>query len=77
MTKRVTTAALAAPATVTVFTAAMPASQAAVSNAVRDDCARKANAVTPQLRAGEREAYITDCIADATVTPGKVKKKED
>jgi len=76
MTRRVTVTTLATLATVAVLTVVMPASQAAVSNAVRDACAKKANAVTPPLRAGEREAYITNCIADAAPTPGKTKKKK-
>ncbi|GFO82252.1 hypothetical protein [Methyloceanibacter sp.] len=55
---------------------AVPASRAAVSDAVRNACEKKANKVTPPLRAGEREAYITNCIADATAAQGKVKKKK-
>jgi hypothetical protein len=32
--------------------------------------------MTPPFRAGEREAYITNCIAAVTVTPGKARKKK-
>ena len=32
--------------------------------------------MTLPLRAGEREAYITNCIAAVTVTPGKAKNKK-
>ncbi len=75
MTQRSIIAGLAGLAAVMVLLTVAPPTQAAVSNAVREDCARKANKVTPPLRAGEREAYITNCIADAAVTPGKAKKK--
>jgi len=54
----------------------VPASRAAVSDAVRSACEKKANQVTPPLRAGEREAYITNCIADAATAQGKAKKKK-
>jgi len=66
-----TFAVLAALAGLTFFT---PGSAAQVSDAVRDACARKANKVTPPLRVGEREAYITNCIADAAPAPKKGKK---
>ena len=75
MTRKGTAIALATLTAVAILTVAMPAPQAAVSNAVRNACEKKANAVTPPLRAGEREAYITNCIADAAPTPGKTKKK--
>lgn len=32
--------------------------------------------MTPPFRAGEREAYITNCTAAVTATPGKAKKKK-
>ena len=66
-----TAAALAALTTLAVVS--VPA-QAQVSDAVRTACENKANKVTPPLRAGEREAYITNCIADAAPTPGTKKK---
>lgn len=76
MTRIGTLAALAVLTALAILTVSMPAPQAQVSNAVRDACERKANKVTPPLRAGEREAYITNCIADAAPTPGKTKKKK-
>ena len=74
MTRIGTTAVLAVLTALAVLTVSMPGARAQVSDAVRDACARKANKVTPPLRAGEREAYITNCIADAAPTP-KAKKK--
>ncbi len=73
MTRLVTAAALAA---LTVLAVLSASAQAQVSDAVRNACERKANKVTPPLRAGEREAYITNCIADAAPTPGATKKKK-
>jgi len=32
--------------------------------------------VRPVLRAPEREQFIANCLADATATPGKTKKKK-
>lgn len=52
-----------------------PAS-AQVTDAVRDDCRYKAVRVLPALRADEVEAYIANCLADATVTPGKKRPKK-
>ena len=75
MTRLGTTTALTVLTALAVLMAPLLESQAQVSDAVRDACARKANKVTPPLRAGEREAYITNCIADAAPTPGKSKKK--
>jgi hypothetical protein len=76
MTRTVSRAALAVTAALSVLLVSMPTPQAQVSNAVRTACERKANKVTPPLRAGEREAYITNCLADAAPTPGKTKKKK-
>ena len=75
MTRLGTTTALTVLTALAVLMVPLLESQAQVSDAVRDACARKANKVTPPLRAGEREAYITNCIADAAPTPGKSKKK--
>ncbi|MEM7191969.1 MAG: hypothetical protein AAF405_03715 [Pseudomonadota bacterium] len=52
-----------------------PMAEAAVSDAVRAACEKKADKVTPPLRAGEREAYVTNCIADAATTKSGYKKK--
>ena len=76
MTRIVTRAALAVTTAIFFLMVSMPTPQAQVSNAVRNSCERKANKVTPPLRAGEREANITNCIADAAPTPGKTKKKK-
>lgn len=73
MTRLGTAVALAALAYVAALS--VPA-HAQVSDAVRNACERAANKVTPPLRAGEREAYITNCIADAAPTPGTTKKKK-
>lgn len=76
MLRRGPMAAFAALTALAVVAVSMPAAQAQVSDAVRDGCAKKANAVTPPLRAGQREAYIANCIADAAPTPGKAKDKK-
>lgn len=75
MTKTGTIATLVLFMALAVLSVPQTAVQAQVSDAVRDACARKKNKVTPPLRAGEREAYITNCIADAAPAPGKSKKK--
>ena len=49
----------------TMICAASPAS-ADVSDAVRKACERKADQVQPPLRAPDREAFIANCLADAT-----------
>jgi len=41
----------------------------AVSQKVRDECSREAELVRPALRANEKEAWIANCLADATATP--------
>lgn len=41
----------------------------AVSKKVRDECARQAELVRPALRADEKEAWIANCLADASATP--------
>ncbi len=46
-------------------------SSAGVSQAQRDACEKKAGQVRPALRAGEREAFIANCLADATVEKPK------
>jgi hypothetical protein len=52
-----------------------PAS-AQVTDAVRSDCRNKAVRVLPALRAPEVEAYIANCLADATATQGTKRKKK-
>jgi hypothetical protein len=52
-----------------------PAS-AQVTDAVRSDCRNKAVRVLPSLRAPEVEAYIANCLADATATQGTKRKKK-
>lgn len=54
-----------------VATMSMAPASAAVSQKVRDACEKKANLVRPALRADEREAYIANCLANATATPRK------
>ena len=43
-------------------------SSAAVSQKVRNACDRQAELVMPALRASEKEAYIANCLANATAT---------
>lgn len=43
----------------------------AVSDKTRDACAAQAEKVLPALRAGEKEAFIANCIADATAKQGR------
>jgi hypothetical protein len=52
-----------------------PAS-AQVTDTVRSDCRNKAVRVLPALRAPEVEAYIANCLADATATQGTKRKKK-
>jgi len=40
----------------------------AVSQKVRKACERQAELVRPALRASEKEAYIANCLANATAT---------
>ena len=68
MTRKITAAGLALAMSVTALAA--PA-LAGLSQAVREACEKKAEQVQPPLRAGEREAYIANCLADATVDKGK------
>ena len=75
MTRTITLAATAGFALAMILPAVTPPAEAAVSNAVRRACERAANKVTPPLRAGEREAYITNCIANAATTSKKTKKR--
>jgi hypothetical protein len=42
-----------------------------VSDQVRKACEAKADQVRPALRTPEREAFIANCLADATATPGQ------
>jgi hypothetical protein len=43
---------------------------AAVSQAQRTACEKAAETVRPALRAGEKEAWIANCLADATPKKG-------
>jgi hypothetical protein len=54
--------ALAAPAT---------EARSGVSAEVRRACEMQAEKVRPALRAGEKEAWIANCLADATAKKGK------
>ena len=42
-----------------------------VSKEVRAACEKKADQQQPPLRAPEREAFIANCLADATADKGK------
>lgn len=53
------------------LTAMAAISLAGVSKAEREACEKKAEQVRPALRPGEREAFIANCLADATVDNGK------
>lgn len=44
---------------------------AGVSDKARKECEAKADKVTPALRMPEREAFIANCLADATATQGR------
>ncbi|MBM3543464.1 MAG: hypothetical protein FJX44_03005 [Alphaproteobacteria bacterium] len=52
---------------VATMLSATPASAAASSKA-RKACEKKAELVLPALRAEEKEAYIANCLANATTT---------
>ena len=58
-----------------VLFAAISPTCAQVSNEVRRACEAKADKVRPALRAPEREQFIANCLADATATQSKQKKK--
>jgi hypothetical protein len=48
---------------------------AGVSAEARRACERQAEQVRPALRAGEKEAWIANCLADATAGTKPKKKK--
>jgi hypothetical protein len=50
---------------------------AQVTDEVRSDCRNKAVRVVPALRAPEVEAYIANCLADASATQGTKRKKKN
>ena len=52
--------------TALALAALMPASVAGVSPAQRTACEKAAEQVRPALRADEKEAWIANCLADAT-----------
>lgn len=58
----------------TAFLIFAGAAAAQVSQEVRNACERKADEVRPMLNAPQREAFIANCIADATWSPGTQKK---
>ncbi|HXG78671.1 MAG TPA: hypothetical protein VNJ31_04955 [Methyloceanibacter sp.] len=43
---------------------------------LQDYCFNKAERVRPALRQDEKEAYIANCIADHTPTPGSKRRKK-
>jgi len=47
---------------------------AQVTQEVRRACERKADEVRPMLNAPQREAFIANCLADATWSPNTKKK---
>jgi len=53
---------------------ATPSWAYAVSQEARKACEAKADQVSPALRAPEREAFIANCLADATATTPQKKK---
>jgi len=63
-------------AALTAIVALTSPTHAQLSNEVRRACEAKADQVRPVLRAPEREQFIANCLADATATPGKTKKKK-
>jgi hypothetical protein len=50
-----------------LLAADMTPTLAAVSEATRRACEKKAYEARPALRADEKEAFVANCIADATV----------
>jgi hypothetical protein len=46
----------------------------AVSDEVRTDCLIEAYRVRPMLNAPQIEAYVANCIADATATPRRKRR---
>ncbi|MEX1060348.1 MAG: hypothetical protein WED13_04945 [Methyloceanibacter sp.] len=50
--------------------ALMTPALAGVSQATRTACERAAEQVRPALRADEKEAFIANCLANATATQG-------
>jgi hypothetical protein len=50
--------------------AALMTPASAVSKKTRKACAAQAEQVRPALRAGEKEAFIANCLANATATQG-------
>lgn len=71
MLQMITKAGLAGLVLAVGMTVLSAPSFAGLSQAVREACEKKADAVRPVLRAGEREAFIANCLADATVDKGK------
>ena len=71
MLQMITKAGLAGLALAVAVTISAAPSFAGLSQAVREACEKKAEQVQPPLRAGEREAFIANCLADATVDKDK------
>jgi hypothetical protein len=53
-----------------IAVAALMTPASAVSEKTRKACAAQAEQVRPALRAGEKEAFIANCLANATATQG-------
>lgn len=71
MQRKSLTIGVAALALAAVTTPAL----AQVTDAVRRACEAKAEQVRPALRAPEREAFIANCLADATATQSRKRGK--
>ena len=72
MTRKSVTTSIAI---LTMLVATASPAYAAVSKEARKACEAQADQVSPALRAPEREQFIANCLADATATQSKNKKK--
>ena len=61
-----TTSVIIAMSVASLALAALSAPALAVSKHTRAACEAKAEQVRPALRAGEKEAYIANCLANAS-----------
>jgi hypothetical protein len=73
MTRKSVTTGLAV---LTMLIATTSPACAAVSKETQQACEAQADQVRPALRAPEREAFIANCLADATATTPKKKKSD-
>ena len=71
MTRKSVTTSIAV---LTMLTATTSPAYAAVSEEARKACEAQADQIRPALRAPEREAFIANCLADATATTPRKKK---